>query len=77
MKGSDLTEAFGVVFTAVAIIAITVAAAVLYSFVVCWSWNLCMPYIFGLPKISLWQGFALGVLWSCLTFRPQTVSKTK
>jgi hypothetical protein len=71
---NDLAEVFGAVIFTVFVVAF---AAALYSFIVCWSWNLCMPYIFGLPKISLWQAFALGMLWSCLTFRPQTAKQAK
>ncbi len=46
------------------IVGVLIAAgmALFFGFVVMWLWNWLMPDIFGLSKISFWQGWGLVVL---------------
>ena len=46
------------------------------SALVTWGcWNALMPYIFGLPRLALWQAFLLNVLMGVLLRSRVTVHK--
>lgn len=73
----DMEDAAELLVPTIAVIAAVAIITGLYTFLIWWSWNLCMPHIFNLPQITLWQGFGLSVLYSCLTFRPSTKDNKK
>ena len=64
---NDLAEAFGTICGA---LTVTCVLTVLFSIIIKWSWNICMPHIFGLPSLNMLQAFSLSVLHGILTFRP-------
>ena len=48
------------------LIGLTLLLIVGWGFVVSFAWNETMPYIFGLPSISIWQGVMLSFLANAL-----------
>ncbi len=51
-----------------------IGAAFLFGLVIMWLWNELMPVIFGLPKVTYWQGIGLLILSSILFGRPGSSS---
>lgn len=45
---------------------IGVTIAFIMSFIYWWAWNTFMPAVFHLPRIGMWQAFALSLLISPL-----------
>jgi len=50
----------------VVITVFTAGMSLLLGFPTKWMWNWVMPYVFHLPPIDFWQGFALNYLGNVL-----------
>ncbi len=54
------------VLKVIGMVILGIAAAFLFGLVIMWLWNWLMPLIFGLPKVTYWQGIGLLILSSIL-----------
>lgn len=57
---------FGILGASVGLIALLAGWGLLFAFPIKWTWNVTMPYLFGLPAITWGKAWCLNFLAGCL-----------
>ena len=77
----DIAEAVGkvvlVIGAIIGFVFIIAGAGLLLAFPIKWTWNVVMPYIFGLPTITWGKAWCLNFLANCLIKARQTNNNKK
>lgn len=66
MNESMLTKIAAGIIVTVGVLAVAVGVGVLLAFPIKWTWNVTIPYIFGLPTITWGKAWCLSFLSHCL-----------
>ncbi len=54
-----------------AVFSVFILVSILLAYPVKWTWNYCMPHIFGMPEISVLQAWCLQFLVSLFKIRSE------